>query len=95
MQQLYENKNLKLEDLTTVRQNLRIQIENQQTQVLESAKGLASFKGMLSLLAYNKPAHSPISLLASAGNKKNKFSFVDGMVMGYKMIRNVRRMFRR
>lgn len=95
IQRLYNDiDNLRLEDLAEIRRELKSEIEVQQVQLLKSAKRLVPFTKDSTTFSF-KNRFSPLSLITTPLRKGKTFSLVEGIVMGYKVMRNVRRIFKR
>ncbi len=95
MQRLYDNKkNLRLEDLAVIKRDLKSDIEKQQAKLLSSTKRLVPFTKDSTTFSL-KRRFFPLSLITTSIRKGKAFSLIEGIVMGYKVMRNVRRIFRR
>ena len=95
MQQLYETKNLSFEDLAVVKKQLKQKIDNQQEQVFGSAKRLVPFTKDSATLSLKKKSLSPLSLITTPIRKGKTISLVEGIVIGYKLVRGNRKFIRR
>ncbi len=95
MQQLRDNKNLSYEDLASVKHDLKIEIDKQQVIVLDSAKRLIPFSKNASNLLFRNSSFSPLSLLTISRRKGRNISLLQGILIGYKLMRNIRRLLRR
>lgn len=95
MQQLYENKKLSFEDLASVKHDLKLKIDKKQDQVFDSAKRLVPFTKDSSTLSLKKSSFSPLSLITTPIRKGKTISIVEGIVVGYKLVRNIRKFIKR
>ncbi|MHB9140251.1 MAG: hypothetical protein ACYC25_00060 [Paludibacter sp.] len=95
IQQLYETKNLSIEDLSVFKEQLRQRIDGQQKQVLDSAKRLVPFSKESTTISLKSKAFSPLSLITTPIHKGKTISLVEGIILGYKIIRSVQKLIRR
>ncbi len=96
MQHLYENKDLKFEDLAVIRKKLRQLAGERQNQILDSAGRLITLPNALSLLKSSVNVPSPLALFSRSGRrKKNRFTLVEGVLLGFRAMRSARRFLRR
>lgn len=94
IQQLYDQKNLSLEDLIFVRQELKNKIENKQNQLLDSSRRLMTFPKIVNQNSLKDNLFSIVSLLTS--NKYGKIgTVVEGIIVGYKISKSIRKLFRK
>lgn len=93
MQKLYENEKLKLEDLSGVKMELKHKIDSQENQIATSLKRLVPFTKDSTTINLNSKRLSPLALFTTPIRKGKTLSIIDGVVMGYKVMRNVRRFF--
>lgn len=95
MQQLYENKNLTIEDLSEVKKELKQRIEAQQNHVLTSARRLVPFTKDSTTINLNRKSLSPLSLITTPIRKGKTISIVEGVLIGYKLMRSIRKFIRK
>ncbi len=95
MQQLYEKKDLTFEDLSVIRKQLRQRIDSQQEHIMVSARRLIPFSGGSSGISLKNKGISPLSLITTPIRKGKAISLVEGMVIGYKLVRSIRRIIRK
>lgn len=95
MQQLYENRNLRLEDLSDVKKNLKQKINAQQEQLMVSAKQLVPFTKDSTTINLNKKSLSPLSLITTPIRKGKTMTVVEGILIGFKIMKSIRRFLRR
>ena len=91
MQQLYETKNLSFEDLSIVKKHLRQKIDKQQEQIVVSTKRLVPFTKDSTTLSLKNKALSPLSFFSTPLRKGKTISLVEGIVMGYKVVRGIKK----
>jgi hypothetical protein len=95
MQKLYETKGLTIQDLSAVKKDLKQRMDIQQEQVFTSAKRLVPFTKDSTTINLNKKSLSPLSLITTPMRKGKTISIVEGVLIGYKLMKNARRLFRR
>ena len=95
MQKLYETKGLTIQDLSAVKKDLKQRMDIQQEQVFTSAKRLVPFTKDSTTINLNKKSLSPLSLITPPMRKGKTISIVEGVLIGYKLMKNARRLFRR
>lgn len=95
MQRLYETKGLTIQDLSEVKKDLKQRMDIQQEQVFTSAKRLVPFTKDSTTINLNKKSLSPLSLITTPIRKGKTISIVEGVLIGYKLMKNARRLFRR
>ncbi len=95
MQKLYETKGLTIQDLSEVKKDLKQRMDIQQEQIFTSAKRLVPFTKDSTTINLNKKSLSPLSLITTPIRKGKTISIVEGVVLGYKLMKNARRLFRR
>lgn len=95
MQQLYETKNLSFEDLSIVKKHLRQKIDKQQEQIFVSSKRLVPFTKNSTTLSLKNKALSPLSFITTPLRKGKAISLVEGIVMGYKVVRSIKKLMRK
>lgn len=94
IQQLSDKKNLTLDDLAEVRENLKFEIENQQKKIITSSQQLISFPKITKQNTLKDNLISLFSLISS--NKYGRTRIViEGIWAGYRISRNIMRIFRR
>lgn len=93
MQKLYENKKLKLEDLAVVKMDLKHRINSQEKHISTSVKRLVPFTKDSTTINLNSKSLSPLALFTTPIRKGKALSVIDGLVLGYRVMRNVRRFF--
>lgn len=94
MQQLYENKKLKIDDLYGVKMQLKKKINVQREEVFIAAKRLVPFtKDSTTISLSNKLL--PLSLITFPFRKGKVFSVVEGVLMGFRLMKNIRRLMRK
>lgn len=95
MQQLYEKKDLTFEDLSVIRKQLKDRIDLQQNQIQKSARRLIPFSQNDASLSLKNKAFSPLSLITTPIRKGKTLSLIEGIVIGYKLVRGIRRIIRK
>lgn len=95
IQQLYETKNLSIEDLSVFKEQLRQRIDEQQKRMLHSAKRLVPFSKESTTVSLKSKVFSPLSLITTPIHKGKTISLVEGIVLGYKIVRSVQRLIKR
>ena len=95
MQQLYETKNLSFEDLANAKKQLKQRIDAQQEQISSSAKRVVPFSKDSTTISLKNNALSPLSFITTPIRKGKAISLVEGIVIGYKLIRSIRKFIRR
>lgn len=95
MQQLYNNKKLNIDDLRDVKMQLKQKIDEQQEQVFTSAKRLVPFTKDSTTINLNKKSLSPLSLVTTPIRKGKAISIAEGVLIGFKLMKSVRRLIRR
>ena len=95
MQQLYEKKDLTFEDLSVIRKQLKDRIDLQQNQIQKSARRLIPFSQNDGSLSLKNKAFSPLSLITTPIRKGKTLSLIEGIVIGYKLVRGIRRIIRK
>ncbi|MFV0390525.1 MAG: hypothetical protein ACK5KP_01350 [Paludibacteraceae bacterium] len=93
--QLQKNKKLKIDDLQDVKRQLRLRIDEQQKMMMASAKGLVPFSANSSSIRSNKKRLIPLSILTTPLRKGKTISVVEGMLIGYKLIKSIRRVVKK
>lgn len=92
--QISKNRNLELEDLSEIRQNLKLLIDLQEEKMTDSAKSVIPFHDSYVNQTGIFHKFSPISLVAAPLKKTSKTGLVDGVIAGFKAFRAVRRFIR-
>lgn len=95
MQQLYEKKDLTFEDLSVIRKQLKDRIDLQQNQIQKSARRLIPFSQNDGSLSLKNKTFSPLSLITTPIRKGKTLSLIEGIVIGYKLVRGIRRIIRK
>ena len=95
MQRLYETKGLTIQDLSEVKKDLKQRMNIQQEQVFTSAKRLVPFTKDSTTINLNKKSLSPLSLITTPIRKGKTISIVEGVLIGFKLMKNARRLFKR
>ena len=93
MQKLYENKKLKIDDLSVVKLELKNKIDTQEHHISSSVKRLVPFTKDSTTINLNSKSLSPLTLITTPFRKGKTLTVIDGLVIGYKVMRNVRRFF--
>lgn len=95
MQKLYETKGLTIQDLLEVKKDLKQRMDIQQKQVFTSAKRLVPFTKDSTAISLNKKRLLPLSLITAPIRKGRTMSMIEGALIGYKLMRSIRKFFRR
>jgi hypothetical protein len=94
IQQLSDKKNLTLDDLAEVRENLKFEIENQQKKIITSSQQLISFPKITKQNTLKDNLISLFSLISSNNYGRTRI-VIEGIWAGYRISRNIMRIFRR
>jgi hypothetical protein len=94
IQQLYDKKNLTLEDLAEVRENLKFEIENQQKKIITSSQRMVTFPKITKQNTLKDNLLSLISLISNRNYGRTR-TVIEGIWAGYRISRNIMRIFRR
>lgn len=86
---LREKRNLTMEDLELVKYQLKRELDAKQNSINHSAKSLIPFSKV------SRNASNSFPLLSTRRRKGKTISIVEGVVMGFKMVKNISRMLRR
>lgn len=95
IQQLYENKKLRIDDLYQAKQQLKQKIDVQQQQVLTSFKQVVPFSKALGTLNLGGKMLSPMTLITFLFRRGKTFSILNGILTGFKLMKAVRKLMRR
>lgn len=95
MQKLYKTKGLTIRDLQEAQKDLKQRMEMQQEQVLASAKRLVPFTKDSSVFGLSPKRLLPLSLITAPIKKGRVISVIEGVLIGYKLARSIRRFIRR
>jgi len=83
------NKNLTIDDMPILREQIKQKIEDQKDQVISSAQHLVSFSSV------TKSSFTPLSLVTTPFTKGKIMNLVQGAIVGYKIVRSIRRFIRK
>lgn len=95
IQQLHNTSRLKMDDLTDAKVDLKKKIEEQQRIVQSSIKQLVPFSKDSTTINLNKKSMLPLSLITTPIRKGKAITMVEGIMIGYKLTKNIRRLLRR
>ena len=83
------NKNLTIDDMSIVREQIKQKIEEQKDQVILSAQHLVPFS------SDTKSSFIPLSLVTVPFTKGKIMNLIQGAIVGYKIVRSIRRFIRK
>ena len=95
MSKLGSNKNLQLEDIELARTELRKQIKLQQELLTVTTREVTTIHNPIASLVGKRSSFSPLSLLSAPVRNRKTYLFMQGMVLGYRGIKKMRRAVRK
>lgn len=95
MQQLYENRKLTMDDLADVKFDLKRKINEQQSKMQVSMKQIIPFTKDSTTINLNNKKFLPLSLITTPIRKGRAISVAEGILVGYKVMKSIRRFIRR
>jgi hypothetical protein len=86
---LIPNKDFTIDDLPVFKNEVRQRIEEQKNQLISTAQGLIPFNSKTTT------SITPLSLITAPFRKTKVMTVVEGVIIGYNIVRKIRRLLRK